>query len=81
MEIIAYLSTNAEFRNLLQYGIEGENYTFHTTKDAAGKEHVYVRETETNKYKMNLAYTGNMFIAYPNSAASVMAWEKWLLLN
>ena len=81
MEIIAYLNTNSEFRNLLQYGIENENYTLHTVKGEGDAEYVYVKETETNKYKMDIEKTGNMFIAYPNSAANVLAWEFGKMQN
>lgn len=69
-EIIAYLNTNAEFRNLLQYGIEGVNYTLHS-KDG----YPYVTPTKENLYKMDIAKTGNMFLAYPDKAEDVLAWE------
>ena len=75
MEIITYLNTNAEFRNLLQYGIEDVNYTLETVTDAAGNDHVYAAPTPENKYRMDVAKTGNMFIAYPNDPANVMEWE------
>ena len=75
MEIITYLNTNAEFRNLLQYGIEDVNYTLETVTGPDGNEHVYAAPTPENKYKMDVAKTGNMFIAYPNDPANVMKWE------
>ena len=72
MEIITYINTNTEFRNLLQYGIEGENYNLKETED--GKD-VYAVETADNVYKMDIRKTGNVFLAYPNSAENVAAWE------
>ena len=79
MEILTYLNTNAEFRNLLQYGVEDENYTLSTVTmtDENGVEtdlH-YVVETEKNVYKMDVRKTGNMFLAYPDSADAVLEWE------
>ena len=75
MEIITYLNTNAEFRNLLQYGIEGVNYTLETVTGADGNDYVYAAATPENKYRMDIAKTGNMFIAYPGDPAKVMEWE------
>ncbi|MBO5327379.1 MAG: hypothetical protein J6A84_04595, partial [Clostridia bacterium] len=79
MEILTHLNTNAEFRNLLQYGVEDENYTLSTVTltDENGVEtdlH-YVVETEKNVYKMDVRKTGNMFLAYPDSAEAVLEWE------
>ncbi len=71
MEIITYINTNAELRNLLQYGVEDINYTLATADDG---ESVYAVETADNVYKMDIAKTGNVFIAYPNSKEAVAAW-------
>lgn len=81
MEIITYLNTNKEFRNLLQYGIEGVNYTLETYEDENGKEYVYAKETEDNKYKMDVYKTGNAFIAYPDSVENIMKWEYGKMQN
>ena len=81
MEIITYLNTNAEFRNLLQYGLENVNYTLKSVSDNQGVERVYAEMTPTNTYVMDVAKTGNMFIAYPNSKTSVMDWEYGKLQN
>lgn len=70
MEIITYLNTNEEFRNLLQYGIEGVNYKLATVE---GGDEEYVVETADNVYKMDVNKTGNVFIAYPNSAEAAKA--------
>ena len=74
VEIITYLNTNAELRNLLQYGIEGVNYTLETeTIDEI--EYQYVVPSPDNKYVMDIEKTGNMFIAHPDCKENIMAWE------
>lgn len=75
MEIIAYINTNPELRNLLQYGVENVNYILNTFTAEDGTEYQYVTPTETNRYYMDIAKTGNQFIAYPNSKDSVYEWE------
>ena len=59
MEIITYLNTNSQFRNLLQYGIKGANYEV-TDSDCAMR-------TSDNLYVMDVYKTGNMFVAYPDA--------------
>ncbi len=59
MDIITYLNTNSEFRNLFQYGIEDVNYTL-DSNDCATR-------TETNLYDMDIYKTGNIFVAYPDA--------------
>lgn len=81
MEIISYININAELRNLLQYGIENVNYTLKSVTDEQGVERVYAEATPTNMYVMDIAKTGNMFIAYPNSKDAVMDWEYGKLQN
>ncbi len=76
MEIIAYLNTNEEMRNLLQYGIEDVNYTLKTVTDEEENVYEYAEPTPDNKYKMDINKTGNIFIAYPNSAESALTWEN-----
>ena len=71
LEIITYLNTNEELRNLLQYGVEDLNYTLETADDG---ESVYAVATADNVYKMDITKTGNVFIAYPNSKEAVAAW-------
>ncbi|MBE6556001.1 MAG: hypothetical protein E7663_07255 [Ruminococcaceae bacterium] len=73
-EIVTYLNTDAEVRNLLQYGIQDVNYTLDTvTVDE--EEYVYAVPTAENAYLMDIAKTGNQFIAYPNSADDVLEWD------
>lgn len=69
-EIINFINTNAEVRNLLQYGIEGVNYTL-KEKDT----YKYAVPTDENVYVMDIEKTGNLFIAHPQSEADVRRWE------
>lgn len=66
MEIITFLNTNADFRNLLQYGIAGVNYQVN--------ENGTITRLNRN-YMMDLNKTGNIFIAYPEEGMSAKAWE------
>ena len=78
MEIITYLNTNAQLRNLLQYGIEGVNYTLDTVRVGSGEDSVeysYVSPTEENGYHMDLEKTGNVFLAHAPNKESVRTWE------
>ncbi len=79
MEIITYLNTNAAFRNLLQYGVEDMHYK--TVEDENGV--VTGVERLNNDYVMDLYATGNMFIAYPDTAAGMTneVWESGKVQN
>ncbi len=57
MEIITLFNTNPELANLLQYGIEGENYYY----DADTESVTMLNDS----YTMNTMYTGNTYIKYP----------------
>ena len=81
MEIITYLNTNAEFRNLVQYGIEDVNYTLESVKCQDGVTRKYAKMTESNVYAMDINTTGNVFVAYPNSEEAVMLWEHGKVQN
>ena len=77
MEIITYLNTNVEFRNLIQYGIEGTNYTLHSVEDKeTSKEYEYIEYTKENHYHMDVTKTGNLFLAYPVGEANARVWEN-----
>ncbi len=75
MEVITYLNTNTEFRNLLQYGIEGKHYELEkivTTDDKGVETEKYevkllpgTSEDEYGTYRMDIEKTGNCFIATP----------------
>ena len=65
MDILAYLNTNVEFRNLILYGIEGENYQLVESDyvDENGDPYMVVRRLNDN-YMMDINKTGNTFKAY-----------------
>ncbi len=68
MKIITYLNTNETFRNLILYGIEGENYEIveQTAKNLQGVDTVYKTVRKLNDdYDMALEKTGNIMLAYP----------------
>ncbi len=81
MEVITYINTNADFRNLLQYGIEGVNYKVENITD--GGKTYQVAERLNNYYKMDINKTGNLFIAYPclEDGMSYKAWDYGKLQN
>ncbi|MBE6556222.1 MAG: hypothetical protein E7664_00585 [Ruminococcaceae bacterium] len=65
MKIITYLNTNADFRNLILYGIEDENYKLVEKTGADGETYTVVRPTEDNTYFMSKAKTGNEMLTLP----------------
>lgn len=74
MSILTFLNTNAEFRNLLQYGVEGETYRLETDPNDYTRHTVeYLSE---HPYKMDIFKTGNAFIAYPEPGMDADAWEN-----
>lgn len=66
MQIISYLYTNSDFRNLLLYGIEGTNYELENSemKDANGDLYKVVKRLNEN-YMMAPEKTGNVLLAIP----------------
>ena len=66
MDIITYLNTNEEFRNLILYGIEGENYEIIESSvcDANGDPYKQVKMLPNNTYHMDINKTGNTQLAY-----------------
>ena len=67
MEIISYLYTNADFYNILLYGIEGENYDFTDSEelDENGDPYQLVKIEEDNTYVMSASKLGNSLLAFP----------------
>ncbi len=65
MEIVTFLNTNEEFRNLILYGIEGEHYQMVDTfiEDEYGETYKQVKRLN-EEYVMDAAKTGNMLITY-----------------
>lgn len=77
MQVITYINTNSDFRNILQYGKEGTNYRLN--KDEATKK--VTLERLNNDYMMNIFATGNAFIAYPEPTMSQNIWESGKIQN
>ncbi|MBQ4120975.1 MAG: hypothetical protein IJD35_03065 [Clostridia bacterium] len=87
VEVLTCLNTNAEFRNLLAYGIENINYI--TDEETGYLSFVdaskYSEETDDDEkgpevdmtYKMDLERTGNMFLLKQNDQMT----EEELLLS
>lgn len=71
MQILYLLQDNAEFRTLLQYGVEGVDYDVFTNKN---DENV-IRVNNTG-YKMNLLYTGNCYRTYPEAGVPMSYWDS-----
>lgn len=79
MDIVAYMNTNADFRNLLQYGVEGVDYK--VTRDEKGN--FLGLERLGTGYNMSVWATGNTFIAYPDTEAGldINIWENGKVQN
>lgn len=73
MEIVTYLNSNADFRNLIQYGEEGINYKID------GETGMLVRLNRD--YMMDINKTGNVFLAYPEEGMSPNAWDYGKIQN
>lgn len=77
MEIITFLNTDVEFRNLLLYGIEDKHYKLIDTdieKNELGDTYKVARRLNED-YVMSAEKTGNTFIAYP--LEEVDAYDKY----
>ena len=70
MQIVTYLNTNKEVRNLLQYGIEGQHYTLENGTVSR------VADKAGNYYNMNLYATGNAFLSYLEPGMDAAIWEN-----
>ena len=91
-EILAYLNTNEDFRNLILYGIENENYIWVDAVDENGTPildengHTYkvvsrITDKADRLYVMDLYKTGNTTIAYPEVGTNPRANEYALKQN
>ncbi len=90
MDIITYLNTNSDFRNILQYGVDkatidknavGAVSHYEIIKDDTGKEHI--QRLDDCKYIMDLYTTGNTFLAYldPTLQLNEDVWESGKVQN
>ncbi len=79
-QILTLLNTNAEFRNLILYGVEGENYVWEDSSvlDENGNPYrVISRQTKEpdRLYVMDPVKTGNVAIAYTAEDENPLARE------
>lgn len=68
MEIITLLNTDTELRTILQYGVEG----IHWKKDVDDNSIMHVI---SDKYKMNINETGNVYMTYPADGVPMTYWD------
>ena len=73
MDIVTILTTNEEFRNILQYGIENIDYKI-------DKETSQLVRT-TGDYLMDINVTGNVFMAHPEEGEPAKKWDYAKLQN
>lgn len=82
IQVLTLLNTNAQLRNILQYGVEGIDYAIdedsgmltrldRTVKLDDGSEANYGKV-----YQMSIERTGNCFIAYPEEGLAPDYWEN-----
>ncbi len=78
MQIITYMNTNADFRNLLQYGVEGVHYTVATDENG-----VKTATRLNSDYMMDIYATGNAFLSYIDVQAGMSKdiWENGKVQN
>ena len=85
-KILTLLNTNVELRNLLLYGVEGENYVWTDSDyvDATGKPYRVVSriaKDESSTYVMDPIKTGNNALAYPEASQHPLSAEYMLQQN
>ncbi len=64
MQIIYALNTDAQLKNMLQYGYVGTNYKFIKNEKNENTNYIELIKNAEVIYEMNNAHTGNMFISY-----------------
>ena len=74
MEVITYLNTNKEMRDLLQYGIKDQHYELVEDENKKGVTARPISQNEYGIYRMDIEKTGNCFIATPPESMGVDAW-------
>lgn len=79
MKVLTLLNTNAEFRNLLQYGVEGKTYEM--IPDAQDNTKSMVSYLPDYQYRMDIFKTGNAFLAYPLPEMEETVWENGKVQN
>ena len=64
MKIIFALNTDAQLKNMLQYGYVGTNYRFIKNQKNENTNYIKLEKSAEVVYEMNPIYTGNLFISY-----------------
>ena len=64
MKIIYALNTDAQFKNMLQYGFVGVNYKFVKNEKNENTDYIKLSYGNAVTYEMNNIYTGNINISY-----------------
>ena len=79
MRVITLLNTNADFRNVLQYGVEG--VTYQLVPDPADNSKKIISYSTEYPYHMDIYKTGNAFLAYPEPEMDENIWEYGKIQN
>ena len=64
MKIIYALNTDAQLKNMLQYGYVGTNYRFIKNHKNENTNYITLEKGAEVVYQMNPVHTGNLFISY-----------------
>ena len=77
-EVLTLLNTDRDFRNLILYGVEGENYVWgdsHVVDEYGNPYQVVSRQMKDPEkiYVMSALKTGNVALAYPEKGQDPMA--------
>ncbi len=79
LDILKLINTNKEFRNTLQYGVEGTHYTQYSEEEDVNP--ISSARNDSKYMNMNPKYFGNMFILYSSSTMTesekLMAENNW----
>ncbi len=79
MKVVTLLNTNAEFRTLLQYGVEGKTYKL--IPDPLDNNKKTVSYSTEYPYHMDIFKTGNAFLTYPEPDMDENIWENGKVQN
>ena len=79
MSVLTLLNTDAEFRNLVQYGVLNDHYTVSTVE--IDEVEYFEIERLNNYYMMDINKTGNLFVAYPEEGMPVDIWKNAKIQN
>ena len=87
LQVIELFTTDSEAKNILQYGIEYDgdnddiaNYKVVKVEKEDGSVSLAIERLNHN-YMMNNAYTGNVYMGYPEEGQSVDAWTYYKQTN